>query len=165
MATKTKDTPPRDALATLTRQIAALQSKPVGALASQYAALAGEPTRSRNRDYLIKRIAFMLQERAFGGLSEAAELKIAELGTSVPLEWRARLAPKLPQADAKEARDPRLPAVGETIEKPYKGKLYKVTARDAGFELDGTTYKTITDVARAITGRHVSGFLFFGLGK
>jgi len=162
---KTKDNPPREALATLTRQIAALQSKTVGALAAQYEQLADEPTRSRNKVYLIKRVAFLLQERASGGLSKTAELKIAELGETVPAEWRTRIeAPARPQPT--EARDPRLPpAGGEPLAKVYKGKLYKVAILETGFELQGKTYKTLTDVARAIAGRHVSGFRFFGLDK
>lgn len=156
---RTDSPTPRDAIATLTRQIAALQSKTVGALAAQYEQLAGEPTRSRNKQYLIKRVAFLLQTQASGGLSDAAKVKISELGDTVPAEWRARLQAK-PDA---QPRDPRLPAPGSVLTRVYGGKSHAVTVLETGFDYNGQTYKTLTDVTRAITGKHRSGFGFFGL--
>lgn len=166
----TKPAPTRETLAKLTREIAALESKTVGQLAAQYEDLTGEPTRTRNKPHLIKRVAFLLQERAAGGLSKTAELKIAELGDAVPAEWRARIVAPVAVAVAApapaETRDPRLPPVGgEPLRKTYKGKVYVVAVIEAGFEMSGQTFKTLTDVARAIAGRHVSGFRFFGLDK
>jgi hypothetical protein len=161
-------TPTRETLAKLTREIAGLETKTVGQLAAQYEDLTGEPTRTRNKPHLIKRVAYLLQERACGGLSKAAELKIAELGDAVPPEWRARIVAPTPVAAPAPAdtRDPRLPPVGgEPLRKTYKGKAYVVAVVEAGFEMSGQTFKTLTDVARAIAGRHVSGFRFFGLDK
>lgn len=154
------ETPTRDAIATLTRQIAALPSKTVGALAAQYEQLAGEPTNSRNKQYLVKRVAYLLQEQAHGGLSSAAKLRIAELGDEVPAEWRARLQPK-PSA---QASDPRLPGPGTVLKRVYGGKTHAVTVLETGFDYNGQTFKTLTEVTRAITGKHRSGFGFFGLG-
>jgi hypothetical protein len=149
-------TPTRETLAKLTREIAGLETKTVGQLAAQYEDLTGEPTRTRNKPHLIKRVAYLLQERACGGLSKAAELKIAELGDAVPPEWRARIVAPAPVA---------APVGGEPLRKTYKGKAYVVAVVEAGFEMSGQTFKTLTDVARAIAGRHVSGFRFFGLDK
>jgi hypothetical protein len=153
------DEPTRAELATLLRQIAALPSKTVGALAAQYEQLAGEPTRSRNKQYLVKRVAFLLQEQAHGGLSKAAELKISELGDAVPAEWRARIK----QTPKPEPTDPRLPAIGETLTKVYKRTEHTVVVMAGGFQYKGRKYKTLTDVTRAITGKHRGGFEFFGL--
>jgi hypothetical protein len=164
----TKPAPTRETLAKLTREIAGLETKTVGQLAAQYEDLTGEPTRTRNKPHLIKRVAYLLQERASGGLSKTAELKIAELGDAVPPEWRARIAAPAPVAAPApaETRDPRLPPVGgEPLSKVYKGTLYTVAILETGFEMSGQTFKTLTDVARAIAGRHVSGFRFFGLDK
>ena len=159
---KTKQaTPARDTLSTLTRQIAGLASKPVGALAKQYEQLAGEPTRSRNKQYLVRRVAFLLQEQANGGLSQAAQVKITELGDNVPAEWRARLREKPPA----EPSDPRLPAIGTVLTRVYDRKSHAVTVLANGFEYNGETFKTLTEVTRAITGKKRSGFGFFGLDK
>ena len=157
---KTKqDTPARDTLSTLTRQIAALTSKTVGALADQYEKLAGEPTRSRNKQYLVRRVAFLLQEQAHGGLSDAAQVKISELGENVPAEWRARLREKAPA----QPSDPRLPAPGTVLTRVYARKSHAVTILESGFEYNGETFKTLTEVTREITGKKRSGFVFFGL--
>jgi hypothetical protein len=158
----TRNEPPaREALATLTRQLAALPDKTVGALAAQYETLAGEPTHSRNKQYLIKRVAFLLQEKAHGGLSDAAQLKISELGDTLPPEWRARIADKPVAASS----DPRLPPEGQTLTRRYKGVDHSVKILADGFDYNGRHYKTLTDVTRAITGKHRGGFEFFGLNK
>ena len=62
-----------------------------------------------------------------------------------------------------EPRDPRLPAVGETITKVYKGETHEVRVLDDGFEWQGTTYKSLSKLAKAITGSIWNGYGFFGL--
>jgi hypothetical protein len=60
-------------------------------------------------------------------------------------------------------RDPRLPAVGTTLEREFKGKTIKVKITAEGFEYDGTTFKSISACARHITGYMISGPVFFRL--
>ena len=61
-------------------------------------------------------------------------------------------------------RDPRLPAVGTTLQRAYKGKVHEVTVRDDGFEHEGATYRSLSQLARRISGAaSINGFLFFGL--
>lgn len=62
-------------------------------------------------------------------------------------------------ADA--ARDERLPT--DTIERTYKGRLIRVIVRGSSFEYDGRRYKSLSAVAKAISGSHCNGFRFFGL--
>ena len=50
------------------------------------------------------------------------------------------------------ARDPRLPATGATLARTYKGKEYRVTVLDAGFRFDGKEWRSLTAIARAVTG-------------
>lgn len=64
-----------------------------------------------------------------------------------------------------QARDPRLPPPGSFIILKHGPKLIKVKVLEAGFIYDGKAYSTLSAVARAITGKHWNGFLFFGLGN
>jgi len=62
--------------------------------------------------------------------------------------------------------DSRIPAVGEKIEKKYKGNVLTVTVTDAGLEYEGTTYTSISTLASVITGQPaINGYGFFKLGK
>ena len=65
--------------------------------------------------------------------------------------------------DSPTARDPRLPPVGATITKIYKDETHEVTVRADGFEWNGTTYKSLSKLAKAITGSTWNGYGFFGL--
>jgi hypothetical protein len=59
--------------------------------------------------------------------------------------------------------DPRLPQVGSQITRKYKGRTITVTALADGFEYLGERYRSLTAVAKTITGSHINGFRFFGL--
>ena len=81
-------------------------------------------------------------------------------------EWRieqitARLAATKPKAE----RDPRLPKVGRTLTRTYKGDDYQVKVGREGFEFNGQTYRSLSAVANSITGSHINGFKFFGLAQ
>lgn len=148
-----------DDLAQLTAEIAALNTRTVGQLAKQYEALAGEPTRSRNRGYLVKRVAWLLQEQACGGMSAAGKMRMSSLGDMLPREWRERLTKKAPAF----VHDPRVPEIGRKVTRIYQGKTHTVTVLHMGFEYEGKTFKTLSDVAHAITGTKWNGFRFFQL--
>lgn len=156
------------AVVALTRQIAALASKTVGQLQTQYQELAGEPTRTRNKQWLVKRVAFLIQEKAIGGLSERAEVQLNDLGARLPDNWRARLmgqAMSPAEAEIMAERDPRLPAVGSTITRMHGGAEHSVTVLAESFVYLGKHYKTLSEVAHAITGTKWNGFRFFNLNK
>ena len=59
--------------------------------------------------------------------------------------------------------DKRLPMPGTVLTREYKGQLLKVTVRDDGFEYDGETYRSLSAIAKEITGSHWNGYHFFGL--
>ena len=61
------------------------------------------------------------------------------------------------------ASDNRLPAVGDALVRQYKGRQVRVVVLEDGFEYDGQRYKSLSAVAKAISGSHCSGFRFFGL--
>ena len=152
----------------IAEQLAALRNMTVGELREKYREVYGEPTRSRNKDYLRKQVAWRIQELAEGGLSERALARIEELAKDAPARWRRPrgAAALLPFSGEKaKARDPRIPQVGSVIARVYKGVEHLVTVREDGFEYAGRVYPSLSSVARAITGNHWNGFLFFGLQK
>ena len=150
-------------------QLAALETMSVGELAEKFRELYGEPTRTRNKDYLRKRLAWRIQELAEGGLSASALSLVAQLGDHLPERWRMRQAP--PQAEEAmpvqplEPRDPRVPLVGTVLRRVFNGVAHEVTVCGEGFEYAGERFKTLSAVAKHITGTPWNGFLFFGLKK
>jgi len=64
---------------------------------------------------------------------------------------------------AESARDPRIPPTGTVIVRHFGDRDYRVTVTDEGFMLGRHRYRSLSAVAKAITGKHWNGFLFFGL--
>lgn len=165
----------RQQLADVPQQLAALASMSVPELAAKYLELYGEPTRSRNRDYLKKRLAFRIQELAEGGLSARAVTRIAELGDKLPERWRMRqveettpsASPLLAAADGRVApadgRDTRLPPPGTVLTRVFKGTQHRVTVREGSIEYEGQLHRSLSSVAKLITGTAWNGFTFFGI--
>lgn len=148
----------------IVKEIARLQNLPVADLQAEWLKLYGEPTRSRNRHYLWKRLAWRLQEIEYGGLSAEAHQRIDEMAEDG--FRRARTPAQVTPATPRPRRDPRLPAPGTVIQKRYKGRDLRVVVRDDGLELDGTMYPTATALAKAVTGsRSINGWLFLGVKR
>ena len=61
-------------------------------------------------------------------------------------------------------RDPRLPPVGSTLTRTYKGQTYTVEVLEDGFEYEGQRYGSLSKVAKVISGQTVNGFIWWGLG-
>ncbi len=144
----------------------------VGELARRYAEIFREPCRSCNKTYLMRRIAWRLQANAEGGLSERAKRRIEELAddAEIRLTPPKNTKPKVStgvtkSADLSTGRDKRLPPPGLCIQRVYKDKIIQVIVLEDGFELDGAKYKTLSAVAKFVTGSHVNGFHFFQLGS
>ncbi len=154
--------------------IAELYDMTTGQLAEKYAQLHGQPTRTRHRQYLIRKNAWRIQANAFGGLSERARRRAAEIANDADIRVMApRTLVCPPQGGDPESRarrliqrDPRIPSPGSAIIRQYKGKKLRVVVLegDLGFEYDGQRYDTLSAVAKHVTGSHVNGFRFFGLG-
>ncbi len=165
-----------------------------GELRARYAALFGERSDSRNRRYLIRRILWRMQVLAEGGLSEHARRHALETGSlldirqSAPVPRAAAVMPAsptptpaangVPVAVAPEpGEEPgcivqrlagaktRLPPPGGVLLRRYKGKELQVHVRSNGFEWEGQFYGSLSAVAKAITGSHWSGNVFFNLAE
>ena len=149
------------------REIARLKSLPVADLQGEWLRLYGEPSRSRNRDFLWKRLAWRIQELDRGGLSRTASSRIDALA---PDGFERARTPATPVADDAPApprlpvRDSRMPVAGSVITKTYKGRELRVAVRDDGYEYDGVMFASLTAVAKAVTGsKSINGKLFFNL--
>lgn len=149
------------------REVAALQEMSTGQLCERYAELFGEPVRTRHRAYLIRKIAWRLQANAEGDLSERARRRAEELANDADVRVTPprSSSPSLAVSVARGpvSADPRLPAPGAAIVRQYKGKTLRVIVLADGFEFEGERYKSLSAVAKAITGSHCSGFRFFNL--
>lgn len=154
------------------KELASLDRMTTGELAQRYAELSEQPVRTRHRAYLIRKIAWRLQANAEGDLSERARQRAAELADDAEIRV---MPPRSPGLAPKPARgqqvatvaissDQRLPSPGTAITRPYKGRTLLVTVLAKGFEFEGERYKTLSAVAKAITGTHVNGYHFFRLG-
>jgi len=151
------------------REVAAMRRLGAKELRARYAEVFGETTAAHNKAWLIRRIAWRLQSLAEGGLSERARRRAAELAHDADL----RMGPPRPQAAAAPAaalavaagppRDPRLPPVGSVLARVYRGQTLRVRVRADGFEFEGAAYPSLSAVAKAITGSHCNGYLFFRL--
>jgi hypothetical protein len=147
-------------------EIARLAQLTAHALRQRFAELFGEAPRTSNRAWLVKRIAWRLQALAEGDLSERARRRAAELANDAdlrlnPPRQQAPAAP--PPAPAPAAVDPRLPPPGSVLTRRYKGHDLHVQVLADGFAFAGAVYPSLSAVAKAITGSHCNGFLFFRL--
>lgn len=159
----------------ITAQIAELAVMSMRELRAKFLEVHGEETRSRNAAYLRKKIAWRIQANAQGGLSERAKRRAAELADEAnirvnPPRSRRGNRPAAPATERTLVRefkghDPRLPLPSAMLTRVYKGQEIRVTVLSQGFEYDGTVYRSLSAIAKAITGSHWNGYVFFGLRK
>lgn len=158
---------------TVANEVAQLEQLSVNQLAKRFEEVFGEQCRSRHKRYLIRRIAWRLQANAEGGLTDRARLRAEELANEAEIRVtppRAKngttddetLAETIPMPPT---RDSRLPPPGNWIERDYKGRTIRVLVIADGFEYEGERYRSLSAIAKAVTGSHMNGFLFFRLWR
>jgi len=157
------------------RELAALAKMTPGELRGRYADLYGEPSRSGNRQWLLRRCAWRLQSLAEGGLSERAKRRAKELARDQDIRVIPPAGMKMDPLDhapdvvaparkhIRRKLDARLPMPGARLARVYKGHEYQVEVLADGFAYDGERYQSLSAVAHAITGGHWNGYLFFDL--
>ena len=98
-------------------------------------------------------LAYRIQEKEFGGLSHAARKRLREIAASF--------------APGKKNSPPRESSIesGTRLIRSWHGEVHEVSVTDAGFEYRGKQYRTLSKIAREITGTQWSGPLFFGIRK
>lgn len=150
-------------------EVARLEQMTVNELCDVYVEITGECARSRNKRYLIRRIAWQMQARAEGGLSDRAKRRAAEIAD----DSQVRMTPprhglvggaSAPTGSINEApSDSRVPPPGNNLMREYKGRAINVRVLPDGFEYDGRRFRSLSAVAKAVTGSHINGFRFFKL--
>ena len=151
----------------IVNEVATLERLSVGQLRQRFADLFGEATKASNRTWLVKRILWRMQALAEGDLSERARRRAAELARDADLRLnppqRKANTTTLPPEDVRIPApvDRRLPPPGTILTRPYKGQHVQVQVLTEGFAYAGRVYSSLSAVAKAITGSHSNGFLFF----
>jgi hypothetical protein len=154
------------------KEIAAMEQMAVGQLRDRYAEVFGETTNARNKQWLLKKIIRRLQSHAEGDLSERARARALEIASDADIRRRPPKAPMPKPAAVQSApipvlqsTDRRLPIPGCTITREYKGRFIEVLVLPEGFEYAGEKFKSLSGVAKRITGSHCNGYLFFNLKR
>jgi len=151
-------------------EVAALEEMSVAELRLRYAQVFGERTRTGHKTWLIKRIAWRLQALAEGDLSERARRRAAELANDADLRLsppKGKTSPpeQLSALLGQDKPDERLPPPGSVLARFYKGRTVHVRVLSNGFGYEGRLYPSLSAVAKAVTGSHCNGFLFFRLAR
>jgi len=152
---------------TLEQELAAMRRWTVSQLRTRYTELFGDAPRCRHRLWLLRRIAWRRQALAEGGLSERAQRRAQELANEADLRIMApsaaRAAAPATAGRAAATAKRRLPMPGTVLTRRYKDRTLAVTVLTDGFEFEGQRYKSLSAVAKLVTGAHWNGFHFFGL--
>jgi hypothetical protein len=108
------------------------------------------PSPALRRETLIPILAYRIQEKAFGGLKESTLKRLHELAEDHANAKKSVIQPMI------------RPKIGTRYVREYNGKLHEVTELDAGYEYEGQNYRSLTEIAKIITGTKWSGPTFFG---
>ncbi len=139
-------------------QLAELDDLPTQELKSRWKTLYGSEPPRFNRQFLIKRLAHRIQELAHGGLDDGARRRMNRL---LDAEGYDELGVKSRPKTGKPG-DTLLP--GTLLVREWNGERHEVIVlEDGGFAYRGMPYRSLSAVARAITGTQWNGPAFFGL--
>lgn len=134
-------------------RIAALKTASTPELKKQWRALFNTEPPAFNRRFLESRLAYRIQELTYGGLKPETVKRLEALGEQFdggsPMTRRIR-------TDLK-------PITGTRLIREWQGVEHVVTVTRDGYEWQGRPYKSLSSVARGITGTRWSGWVFFGL--
>ena len=116
--------------------------------------------------YLRRKLAWELQARAQGGLSEESRQHALGIAWQTTLRTRAHSSPSRPvNSTVSLGHDTRLPPPGTLLRRRFKGKSVLVKVLAAGFEYEGRIFGSLSPIANEATGGNWNGFVFFGLAK
>jgi len=156
----------------IVKEIACLQRMTVPQLRARYAEVFKEVTKSGHKEFLIRKIAWRLQSQAEGDLTERAKRRAMELASDLDIRTRAPSQKTLAAAPERThmgtldtSGDERLPMPGTVLTRDYKGRTLRVTILSEGFDFDGRHFRSLSAIAKEVTGSHWNGFNFFGLTK
>ena len=134
-------------------RLAALKTMPLPDLKNEWRTLFGAEPPGYNRRYLARRLAYRIQELAYGGLKPETRKRLEALGE----QFADR------NITSRRIRDDVMPIAGTRLLREWQGVEHAVTVLTEGYEWQGRPYRSLSAVARAITGTRWNGPLFFGL--
>lgn len=143
----------RDDTGEVLAKLAALKKMSVRELKSEYETLTGNPAPNNSRVWLEQRLAYRIQELAFGGLSKP----LVRMLDAMADEVEGRKVRKSVIAD------PRNPVIGTRLVREWDGTEHVITVLKDGFDWQGRRYRSLSAIARDITGTRWNGYRFFGL--
>ena len=138
---------------TIPARLAALKTTPTPDLKAQWRELFDSEPPPFNRRYLESRLAYRIQELAYGGLKPETVRRLERLGE------------ELDGGDRKKSRirADLMPIVGTRLLREWQGVEHVVTVTADGFDWQGRPYRSLSAIARTITGTRWNGWVFFGL--
>ena len=154
MTDTTRSAEPAD---TIPARLAALKTTPTPELRRQWQELFDSAPPPFNRRYLESRLAYRIQELAYGGLKPETVRRLERLGEELDGGDRATSRKRVDQSDR--------PITGTRLVREWKGVEHVVTVTAQGFEWQGRPYKSLSAIARAITGTRWNGPVFFGVRR
>jgi len=134
-------------------RLTALKSTPTKELKAQWRELFETEPPAFNRRYLESRLAYRIQELAYGGLKPETIRRLETLGEQLD---GGNITLRRIRADLK-------PITGTKLIREWQGVEHTVTVLADGYEWQGQPYRSLSAVARAITGTRWNGWIFFGL--
>jgi hypothetical protein len=134
-------------------QLAALKGATALALKNKWRALFDTEPPPYNRRFLESRLAYRIQELAYGGLKKETVERLRILGKQYDGKPGGR----------SKSRPDRLPIAGTRLVREWRGVQHSVTIRADDFEFEGRPYKSLSAIAREITDVRWNGWVFFGL--
>ena len=134
-------------------RVASLKVASTADLKQQWRELFGKEPPPFNKAYLQSRLAYRIQELAYGGLKPETRARLEALGEQLD---GGNVVLRRIRADSR-------PLAGTRLLREWKGVEHAVTVLADGFEWEGRPYQSLSAIARAITGTRWNGWTFFGL--
>jgi hypothetical protein len=141
--------PPSDVLG----RLAGLHAAPIATLKQQWRELYGKEPPPFSRSYIQSRLAYRIQELAYGGLKPETRARLEALGEQLD---GGNVVLRRIRADHR-------PLPGTRLIREHAGVQHVVTVRADDFEFEGRPYRSLSAIARHITGTRWNGWTFFGL--
>ncbi len=136
-------------------EIASFKIMEVKALKQRWRDLFDTEPPAYNRRFLESRLAYRVQELAYGGLKPDVIARLEALGEQLD---GGNVTVRKKRADDR-------PIAGTRLIREWQGVEYHVTVLVDGYEYQGRPYKSLSAVARAITGTRWNGWVFFGIRR
>jgi Protein of unknown function (DUF2924) len=154
------------------RSIEELGSLKIPVLKKRYRELFGEDSKSSNKQFLFRRIAWRLQANIEGDLSERARRRAVDIADDrdlrvrAPKEFVARPESGFGSIDrTRPTKDYRLPEPGTLLTRRLGDRQIVVKVLTDGFEYESRRYRSLSAIAREVTATRWNGLLFFGLAE